>query len=251
MLSISFLTQLSQNIDVGKQGSETHQPGYSFGGVNVILCGDLHQFPPVAVAAREFLYKATDAGHLESCVFGRLIYEEFRTVVILKQQMRVTDTRWLELLTHLRKGETTMDDVHVLRSLIIGSKDKENYKTKPWNDANLVTPRHAVRIQWNETAAREQCTRSGQRLFICKAEDTVNGRPATLKERYCIAGWGKKENRRRQKDLPWSVEIAVGMKVLVTNNLETNLDLTNGARGEIVGIVLHPKMQSEMKEWWC
>ena len=36
------------------------------------------------------------------------------------------------------------------------------------------------------------------------------------------------------------MEIAVGMKVLVTNNLETDLDLTNGAQREIVGIVLHP-----------
>jgi hypothetical protein len=36
------------------------------------------------------------------------------------------------------------------------------------------------------------------------------------------------------------VELAVGMKVMVTENVETDLDLTNGARGEIVSIVLHP-----------
>ena len=34
------------------------------------------------------------------------------------------------------------------------------------------------------------------------------------------------------------MEIALGMQVMVTDNLETDLDITNGARGEIVGIVL-------------
>ena len=30
------------------------------------------------------------------------------------------------------------------------------------------------------------------------------------------------------------------MKVLVMDNIETDLDVTNGARGEIVDIILHP-----------
>ena len=30
------------------------------------------------------------------------------------------------------------------------------------------------------------------------------------------------------------------MKVLVTDNIETDLDVTNGAQGEIVDIILHP-----------
>jgi ATP-dependent exoDNAse (exonuclease V) alpha subunit len=35
------------------------------------------------------------------------------------------------------------------------------------------------------------------------------------------------------------VEIAIGMRVMVTENVETDLDITNGACGEIVGIILH------------
>ncbi|KAJ7106320.1 hypothetical protein C8R44DRAFT_987416 [Mycena epipterygia] len=42
------------------------------------------------------------------------------------------------------------------------------------------------------------------------------------------------------KDLPNVIEIAVGMKVMVTSNIETDLDLANGARGEIVDIILDP-----------
>ena len=44
------------------------------------------------------------------------------------------------------------------------------------------------------------------------------------------------------KNLPrtQAVGFAIGMKVLVTENIEIDLDLTNGTRGEIVDIVLHP-----------
>ena len=44
------------------------------------------------------------------------------------------------------------------------------------------------------------------------------------------------------KDLPYgidSIEITIGMKILVTNNIETDLDIRNGARGEI-DIIPHP-----------
>jgi len=36
------------------------------------------------------------------------------------------------------------------------------------------------------------------------------------------------------------IELALGMKVMVTTNVETDLDITNGARGTIVDIILHP-----------
>ena len=46
--------------------------------------------------------------------------------------------------------------------------------------------------------------------------------------------------RRRSKDLAREVKLAIGMKVMVTDNIETDLDITNGVRGEIVDIILHP-----------
>ena len=41
-------------------------------------------------------------------------------------------------------------------------------------------------------------------------------------------------------DLPAAVEIAISMKVMVTFNIETDLNVTNGACVEIVDIILHP-----------
>ncbi|KAJ7362358.1 hypothetical protein DFH08DRAFT_840795 [Mycena albidolilacea] len=131
--------------------------------------------------------------------------------------------------------------------LIVGKEGdvvSANFEIPPWHDASLVTPRHAVRAQWNSAAVRKMCKDTGRRLFICSAEDTYQGRPLNLPEKYTLASHlGKRKNGRREmkmKDLPNFIELAIGMKVLVTSNIETDLDLANGARGEIVDVVLDP-----------
>lgn len=105
MISKTFLTLLSKNIGIGRQGAMTKRNDYSFGGVSVILCGDLHQFPPVAKAPSQYLYQPTDISQdsMETQI-GRMIYEEFWTIVVLKEQMRVTDPIWRDLLVHLHHG---------------------------------------------------------------------------------------------------------------------------------------------------
>jgi len=55
-----FLAILSKNIGIRKEGTELGQPGHSFGGINGILCGDPHQFPPVVQSHAESLYQLVD-----------------------------------------------------------------------------------------------------------------------------------------------------------------------------------------------
>ena len=91
MLAKSFLMVLSRNISIAKQGSATTE--YSFGGVNVVLCGDFHQFPPVAQPAYEALYCPTGPAtqsndeHAINSGIGHAIYDEFTQVIILKEQV--------------------------------------------------------------------------------------------------------------------------------------------------------------------
>ena len=75
---------------------------------------------------------------------GQGIYEEFSTVVILREQMRVTDKVWLDFLTHVRYGRVQKSHLDMLRKQIIdGSEHSEtDFNTEPWDDASLVTPRH-------------------------------------------------------------------------------------------------------------
>jgi hypothetical protein len=53
-----------------------------------------------------------------------------------------------------------------------------------------------------------------------------------------MTAWGG--NGRKRNQLHAKIELAVGMKVMVTNNIETDLVVTNGARGEIDDTILDP-----------
>ncbi|GLB44644.1 putative G-quadruplex DNA unwinding [Lyophyllum shimeji] len=251
MLAKTFFALLSRNISIGKQGSPDFQDGASFGGVNVVICGDFHQFPPVAKPIREAPYHPVNP--IEDSIssqVGRTIYEEFSTVVILKEQMRVSDPVWLDFLRHLRTGHVQEHHITMLRELIVGHPGTQapDFGEEPWSNASLVTPRHAVRTEWNSAAIRKMCHDSGRQLFVCTAEDTVKGaRPLTMQEKYCFESRHLQRNKgkrgRRKADLPRKIELAIGMKVMVTDNIETDLDVTNGARGEVVDIILHPDEQ--------
>ncbi|KAF9781548.1 PIF1-like helicase-domain-containing protein [Thelephora terrestris] len=257
MLSKSFLAALSRNISIGMEGSQGFRQATSFGGLNVILCGDLHQFPPVACGKRESLYYPVSTDDKLTSQVGRKIYEEFSTVIILKEQMRVTDHIWRDFLNHLRYGMVERRHLTMLRTLLLKSRTQGpsntppssdppltliqavDFSTHPWADASLITPRHAVRIRWNQAAAQKQCSDATTRLFVCPSLDTIKGSSLTLEERYALANLPKK-SRRRDKGLPEFIHLAIGMKVMVTNNLQTDLDVTNGARGIIADIILNP-----------
>jgi len=255
MLSKTFLAALSRNISIGMEGSQGFQRGKSFGGLNVILCGDLHQFPPVACGKREPLYYPISMEEPIPFQVGRKIYEEFSTVVILGEQMRVTDHTWRDFLNHLRHGRVESRHLKMLRTLLLKRQTPNSplallpnttaelsidFSTQPWVDASLITPRHAVRTRWNQAASQKWCADSKSRILICPALDTIKGSPLTLEERYALASPPKKGRRRRDKGLPESIHLAIGMKVMVTNNLQTDLDITNGARGVITDIILNP-----------
>ena len=239
MLSRSFLATLSRNITIGLEGTPCSHQDHSFGGLNVILCGDLHQFPPVACAKSEALYHPVNlAKDSDDSKIGRRIYEEFSTVVILREQMRVTDQRWRDFLIRLRYGRVQRGDLTVLRSLLLQNSPID-FSTPPWSDASLITPRHAVRSQWNQASLRKAYSESSQRLLVCHADDTIRNRPLSLRERYALAQRGSGDRRRKRKDLPETIEIAIGMKVMVTSNIATDLDITNGARGTVVDVILN------------
>jgi len=241
MLSRSFLATLSRNITIGLEGSPHARDGHSFGGLNVVLCGDLHQFPPVACAKSEALYHPVNlAKDSDDAKIGRRIYEEFSTVITLREQMRITDQGWRDFLVRLRYGRVQRQDLTTLRSLLL-QHSPIDFSSPPWTDASLITPRHAVRTHWNQASLRKACSESGQRLLVCHAEDTIANRHLSLRERYALAQRSSGDRRRKRKDLPETIELAIGMKVMVTSNIATDLDITNGARGIVVDIILNPE----------
>ena len=241
MLSKRFLATLSQNISVGMEGAKGFWTGYSFSGLNIILCGDLHQFPPVACGKREALYYPLDTKDSVDTQVGHQTYEEFSTIVILKEQMRVSDPMWRNFLVDLRNRRVESHHLKMLRTLLLkcptpnksprwpldvdnpltSSLPTVDFTTQPWANAALITPRHAVRTQWNEAASQKLCSETGECLFICPALNTIKGAPLTLEEQYALTSRHKNTKRRHNKELPETILLAIGMKVMVTVTIMT------------------------------
>ncbi|KAG8724803.1 hypothetical protein FRC09_013989 [Ceratobasidium sp. 395] len=254
MLSKEFFAQLSRHIAIAKLGRDPQVGDLPFGGVNILLCGDGHQIPPVAVSAGGALYHpATSEKFVTSpeAGIGRKIYESFNTVVILKQQVRVTDAVWQKFLSNFRVAQVDSSDIALLDSVTLTNPKciQTDFSQEEWKDCVLITPRNAVRMRWNDKSVEEHCRRTGEQLLTVKALDTCKDndtrRPIDRCEQYfAMKSGGNSQNsrkgRRERGGLPDEVQIAIGMKVMVTQNLNTDIDITNGARGEIVGIMLDP-----------
>lgn len=245
MLSREFVAKLSRDVSVMMEGNE-HE---TFGGLNVVLVGDFHQFPPVVGRQSAPLYWPADSlRDTTDEILGRKIYEQFTVVVRLKEQIRIRDPIWNDVLQHVRYGNCTQFHIDILRSLIITNPNcpETNYEEGPWKNATLITPRHAVRTQWNTAASINDCKKRGKTLFIAPACDTVQNRPVTIAERLAILTQSKPRGKRYEKaGLSNDIELAIGMPVMVTLNLRTELDVANGMRGEIVKIVLDERERVE------
>ena len=134
--------------------------------------------------------------------------------------------------------------IKLLEGLVLNHPEypKTDFSRVPWQDAGLVTPCHAVRIRWNESAVRKHCQLSGNQLFVCEAEDTTKGKPLDVREKDALANQvvERTQLKKKRQQLPAKAELAIGMKVMVTTNIKTELDITNGVQGIIVDVILHP-----------
>jgi ATP-dependent exoDNAse (exonuclease V) alpha subunit len=104
-------------------------------------------------------------------------------------------------------------------------------------------------LQWNSAAIKKHCLQTHHRLYFCPAEDTIGGRAVTNEEKLAILS--QKKGSKTQVDragLTKEVELALGAPVMVTLNLQTDLDVANGVRGVVEGIVLDERERLTPKE---
>ena len=235
MLTTPNLHLLSKTMGVVRSGLETIHPTLPFGGVNTILLGDFHQFPPIR-SKRNALYYA--AHEKDNARLGRSLYEQFDIVIKLEEQMRVRDQVWQDILRRSRTGDCTGEDIAEIRKLILTNPQCEvpNFSESPWDDAVLVTPRNGVRTFWNEQMLDSHCRKTGEVHYIFYARDRYKDRVLSQQERLTVAHMKLEQTA----NLPNKVDLAVGMKTMVLQNIATHADLANGSRGIITDIILHP-----------
>ena len=236
MLTAPQLSWLSQVCSVIRTGDFSVEPSIPFGGISVVLLGDMHQFPPIANTNKE-LYNSSPIDYCSS--LGRTLFEQFETVIRLEEQMRIVDPVWEAILTRTRTGDCNSDDLAVIDSLVLGHSScvTPDFLSPPWNDCVLITSRNAVQTLWNEQMLKAHCARTGYTRYIIYATDCARHRDLTTADRLSIAELKLDQTNR----LPHKIEIAIGMKIMVLSNVAPAAGVANGSRGLITDIILDPR----------
>ena len=117
MVDTQLLHQIHARLQLVKGSTD------DFGGIHIVLSGDLTQLPPIV---RQPLYmpskKVRPGGVVEND--GHCLYLLFKNVVMLERNMRAAvDPEWTDILSRMRLGVSTSADRAFLRGLS-GSRER-------------------------------------------------------------------------------------------------------------------------------
>ncbi|NXC40810.1 PIF1 helicase, partial [Penelope pileata] len=183
-----------------------------FGGIQLIICGDFLQLPPVCKANEETTF-CFQAKSWRKCIHVNMELTEVR---------RQTDKTFISLLSAVRLGRCTEEVISLLMQTAANRSERDGILA-----TRLCTHKDDVELT-NERRLRQL---SGE-LHTFEALDSD---PMLVKliDAQCPVGS--------------RVELKVGAQVMLAKNLDVSQGLVNGARGVIVGFETEQKGLPKVK----
>ena len=208
-------------------------PSLPFGGIDIIFFGDFIQFPPVKDSP---LYcgwnngknRATKKQSEINKKLGIFLWKQINHIVLLDEQMRVQDQAYLEMLNRLREGKCTDNDVQMLYRRLVG----QTVDITSIADVPIITPGNQLVMAVNDLFVARHSEQT--KVYVSTAKDYVgrkkNKVPNNVSKKY--RNWANTAT----SGLPRELQLFVGMPVIVTTNMKTELGITNGTTGVVRSI---------------
>ncbi|XP_054745977.1 ATP-dependent DNA helicase PIF1-like [Anastrepha obliqua] len=197
-------------------------PDACFGGINVILFGDLMQLPPVrGHQVFQQPYHMKPATHL---------WRQFG-LVKLKQNMRQQgDTTFIDVLNALRVGEMTSRQLEILLEKVSTDATNEFSIEK----ALRIYPTNDQVGRHNEKVL-QSFENKGAVIYTTKAQDQLIDATRNLGNKDLNSVIPNDINKTG--GLPKVLKIFVGAKVMLRSNIDVSKGLMNGNMGFIIEII--------------
>ena len=187
-----------------------------FGGLSILTVGDFMQLPPVK---QKSIFKEYDTRSY--AVLGMHLWKDFFKLHSLTTIVRqVEDKRLAELLSRVRVGKQTEEDITFLSSM-------EHTDTQNWPD-------HHVRLFITNALADDHNSSTLNSLpsekILIEAKDSIKD----ARRNTVSISVPDDKSVSETKGLPKTLTVCVGARVMLTKNIDISDHLVNGASGIIV-----------------
>lgn len=240
----------------------------AFGGKHMIFAGDFAQLPPVSMQGQSLynstvmksLIHTTKAVNKQRQALGHLLWHQVDVVVILRKNMQQAsqspeDAAFRQLLVNLCMRACTPDDIALLQSRVPGPHNPHVDLMKDmFQNKSIITCRNANRDKINIIGSKKFASDNGKVLEPFVSIDRLSSqgtkRPGKQKEPLDPQRTTDQIDPKVQDmlhDLPHSdtdhlagkLYLCLGLPVMVKRNQATELSVTNGAEGTVVGWQSH------------
>ena len=211
-----------------------------FGGVDIIFFGDFIQFSPVQDPAlysgwydeehKRKLNGKKSAQALINWTLAINLWNQVNHIILLDQQMRVQDKRYLDILNRMREGKCTNQDILVINSRVVG----HNVSVTSNVDTPIIAPGNELVTAVNNLFVSPHSQHTN--VYTSTSLDYIAGKKKVPKS---VAKLIKNWPATRSGGLPRKLQIYVGMPVVVSSNIKVELGITNGTSGVIRAIQLN------------
>ena len=182
-----------------------------FGGLQLILCGDFYQLPPVSLAWAGFAFQSSAwaAAAVATCVLTEIVRQQ-------------GDARFIALLNEVRVGVCSADTAAQLARCHVSKKARPT-------DGILPTRLYCRNVNVDAENATHLAALPGHAERFA-ARDVFKREPSTADDE-------KKLRDALEKKAAASLDLKVGAQVILTKNWP-DMNLVNGSRGIVVSFTV-------------
>lgn len=216
MLSSDILEALSE---IGKRIRNNPKP---FGGLQVILCGDFFQLPPVGLSNKvKFCF--------ESEIWNELFDHE-NGMIVLDKVFRQKDNEFVRLLNELRRGEVSSTTNSIILKKIEQQKKSNENNNNIYNNTEMLKHDDNIVPTKLFSTNKDVNQMNLEELLKLPSDDCFKYEVKKIE--------GSERDYEQLKAncrAPELLELRLGSQVMLLKNKDTASGLVNGARGVVVG----------------